>query len=61
VEILRRDHRPTIDKLWSASLADKADIIVMGGYSRSRVREMILGGCTQSALDHGARPVFLMH
>lgn len=61
VEILRRDHRPTVDTLWSASLAGKADIIVMGGYSRSRVREMILGGCTQSALDHGARPVFLMH
>ncbi len=60
-EVLRRDHRPTIDILWSASLARKADLVVMGGFSRSRIREMIFGGCTQAVLESGVRPVFLLH
>ena len=60
-EILSPDHRPTIDVLWSASLARKADIVVMGGFGRPRVQEMIFGGCTQSVLEDGKRPVFLMH
>lgn len=59
-EVRGRDHRPTINILWSASLAEKADLIVMGGFSRSRVQEMIFGGCTQSVLE-GVRPIFLMH
>lgn len=38
-----------------------ADLLVMGGYSHSRARETILGGCTRYFLDHADRPVFMMH
>jgi nucleotide-binding universal stress UspA family protein len=38
-----------------------ADMIVMGGYGHSRLRELVLGGATQSILDHMPIPVFLAH
>jgi nucleotide-binding universal stress UspA family protein len=60
-EVLGRDHRPTVNILWSASLAGKVDIVVMGGFSHSRIQEMIFGGCTQAVLEAGVRPVFLLH
>ena len=61
VEIHDRGHHTTVRALWSASLARQADVVVMGGYSRSRIKEMVFGGCTQSVLDGGARPVFMLH
>jgi len=39
----------------------KADLIVMGGYSRSRVRELIFGGFTQHVLKGVELPVLLCH
>jgi len=38
-----------------------ADLIVMGGYGRSRVRELILGGATRGILDHMTIPVLFSH
>jgi nucleotide-binding universal stress UspA family protein len=38
-----------------------ADLIVMGGYGRSRVRELILGGATRGILDHMTIPVIFSH
>jgi len=61
VEVLGRDHRPTINMLWTASLAKKANLVVMGGFSRSRIQEMIFGGCTRAILEDSVRPVFLLH
>jgi nucleotide-binding universal stress UspA family protein len=61
IEPLRRGNRTTINMLWSASLAAKTDLVVMGGFSRSRMRELIFGGCTQAVLESGVRPVFLLH
>ncbi len=60
-EVLDRGHRPTVRVLWSASLSRQADLVVMGGFSRSRIREIMFGGCTQSVLDGGVRPVFMLH
>jgi nucleotide-binding universal stress UspA family protein len=60
-EVLVRNGRSSIDALWTASLSGKADIVVMGGFSRPRIQEMIFGGCTQAVLEAGARPVFLLH
>ena len=60
-EVLGRDYRPVINMLWSGSLARKVDLVVMGRFSRSRIREMIFGGCTQAVLESGVRPVFLLH
>jgi len=38
-----------------------AEMVVMGGYGHSRLRELVLGGATQSILDHMPIPTFLAH
>lgn len=38
-----------------------ADLLVMGGYGHSRMREMILGGVTRFVLNHGGLPVLMAH
>jgi nucleotide-binding universal stress UspA family protein len=38
-----------------------ADLLVMGGYGHSRLREMILGGVTRHVLNHVAMPVLMAH
>jgi len=38
-----------------------ADLIVMGAYGRSRLRELILGGATHSMLKHMTVPVLMSH
>jgi len=38
-----------------------ADLVVMGAYGRSRMREMIFGSCTEALLDRSDRPILLMH
>lgn len=38
-----------------------ADLVVMGAYGHSRLRELVLGGATQSILDHMPIPVLLSH
>ncbi len=45
-----------------ARLADEdADLLVMGAYGRSRVREIILGGATRHVLQHMTVPVLMSH
>ena len=39
----------------------EADALVMGAYSRSRMREMIFGGFTQHVLDNMRVPTLLAH
>lgn len=38
-----------------------ADLVVMGAYGHSRLRELVLGGATQSILDHMSVPALLSH
>lgn len=38
-----------------------ADLIVMGAYGRSRLREAVLGGVTRTMLRHATVPVLLAH
>ena len=38
-----------------------ADMIVMGAYGRSRLREAVFGGATQHILGHMTVPVLLSH
>jgi nucleotide-binding universal stress UspA family protein len=38
-----------------------ADIIVMGGYGHSRLRELVFGGFTRHILNSSPLPVFLFH
>jgi nucleotide-binding universal stress UspA family protein len=39
----------------------EADLLVMGAYGHSRLREMVLGGVTRAILGDAAIPVLLMH
>lgn len=39
----------------------EADLLVMGGYGHSRLRETILGGATRSILEEARLPVLLSH
>jgi nucleotide-binding universal stress UspA family protein len=45
------------------SLADDsaADLLVMGAYAHSRLRETFLGGVTRTVLAHMHLPVLLEH
>lgn len=45
----------------TAATAAKANLLVMGAYSHSRVREMIFGGVTEHALSAARLPVLLIH
>lgn len=38
-----------------------ADMIVMGAYGRSRLRELVLGGVTRDMLHHMTVPVLMSH
>jgi hypothetical protein len=39
----------------------KSDLMVMGAYSRSKLRQRIFGGVTQHMLDTAEIPVFMLH
>ncbi|WP_404404598.1 universal stress protein [Pelagibacterium halotolerans] len=43
-----------------AQVAD-ADLLVMGGYGHSRLREWVLGGVTREILTHAKIPVLIAH
>jgi nucleotide-binding universal stress UspA family protein len=49
------------DALDSHLAARKADLLVMGAYGHSRVREFILGGATRSMMSRPSIPVLLSH
>ncbi len=44
-----------------ASAAQRADLLVMGGYGHGRLREWVFGGFTQQALAEAPLPVLLAH
>lgn len=49
------------DVLLSAATDMDADLLVMGGYSHSRVREVVLGGFTRRVLRSAGLPVLMAH
>ena len=40
---------------------EQADLLVMGGYGHSRVREMMFGGVTRSILETAPSPILVSH
>jgi len=44
-----------------AAAGDRADLLVMGGYGHSRLREWVFGGFTQLVLADAALPVLMAH
>jgi len=53
--------RTVADSLLSAASEAKADMVVMGAYTRSRLRRLIFGGVTGDVLQSASVPVFLKH
>ena len=43
------------------AMAAGADMLVKGGYTQSRVRQMIFGGATSHILANAELPVFMAH
>jgi nucleotide-binding universal stress UspA family protein len=51
-----------IGAVLDAYLAEhRADLMVMGGYGHTRLREVVLGGATEHMLHRAKTPVFLSH
>jgi nucleotide-binding universal stress UspA family protein len=47
--------------LSSAAQDCGADLVVLGAYGRSRVREILFGSCTQSMIHNAETSMLLMH
>lgn len=52
-------NRPIGAALVAAAVEHQADIMVMGGYGHSRMREMIFGGVTRYVLNHAGLPILM--
>jgi len=53
--------REVADVLLQHAIDKDADLVVMGGYGRSRLREWLLGGTTRNLLSEAKLPVFMVH
>ena len=49
------------DVLLAQARDQAADLLVMGGYGHSRLREMLVGGATRHILEHMTVPVLFAH
>lgn len=61
VRYLPREGRAPVDVLFSEAQALGAGVVVMGGYSHSRLREVVFGGFTQKVLGGADLPVLIAH
>jgi nucleotide-binding universal stress UspA family protein len=59
--VIKANGGPVPQLLASAAQACDADLVVLGAYGHSPIREALFGGCTQSFIHHADRPVLLMH
>jgi nucleotide-binding universal stress UspA family protein len=61
-QVVAPELRSVGDTLLAAGAEHEAGLLVMGAYSHSRLREMLLGGATRHILKNAsARPVLLAH
>jgi nucleotide-binding universal stress UspA family protein len=58
---LTADARSPVEQLLAAATALPAGLLVMGGYSHSRLREVVFGGFTQHVLRQPSLPVLMAH
>lgn len=61
VDRLAGGGRPVEEVLNQHALDVSADLMVMGGYSHSRLRERIFGGVTKAMLESSRVPVLMVH
>ena len=46
---------------WEEATALDADLVVMGGYAHSRLRELVFGGATRELLRSANVPLLMAH
>lgn len=61
VDRLPQESRSIADMLQRHAVDVAADMIVMGAYGHSRLRERIFGGVTRSMLEDATLPLFMAH
>lgn len=61
VETVSNADRHTGNAILARVAADGADLLVMGAYGHSRMREFILGGATRDVLKNMTVPVLMSH
>lgn len=61
VRVVRSPEKEVGEVLRNTAAEVSADLVVMGAYGRSRLRELILGGATHSMLKHATVPVLMSH
>jgi nucleotide-binding universal stress UspA family protein len=58
---ITRSERKTAEVLLDECRTLGAGLLVMGGYTHSRLREMVFGGVTQHLIRHAPLPVLMAH
>jgi len=58
--IIDRESRSTGEVLLDAATG-AADLLVVGGYGHSRIRESLIGGVTRHVIAYAKLPVFMVH
>ena len=53
--------KPIGEALLEGAAAGGADLLVLGGYGHSRLRQLFAGGVTKHVLGHAEMPLFLVH
>lgn len=61
VHLIDAQTRASGEVLLEQAEKSKVDLLVMGGYSHSRLREFIIGGATQHIRSHATIPVLMAH
>src|SRR6516164_4544010 len=61
LHVLPIGSEPFGQTLLNAAHRCSADMLVMGAYAHSPLRELILGGVTRYMLDHAGLPVLMRH
>jgi nucleotide-binding universal stress UspA family protein len=61
VTLLTAGGKPDWEELLGAVTAGGYDLLVMGCYGHSRLRQMVLGGVTRHVLSHLSLPVLISH
>ncbi|HEY1932560.1 MAG TPA: universal stress protein [Acetobacteraceae bacterium] len=61
VRHVRPEGRDPAEALLAAVTAEGADLLLMGGYSHSRLTEVVFGGVTRHVLQTAELPVLMVH
>jgi nucleotide-binding universal stress UspA family protein len=59
--VINRGARGVAEFLLDTAAGDGCDLLVVGGYGHSRLRESIFGGVTQYIVSHPKIPVLMVH